>query len=324
MGKGKKISVVIPTYNEESNIRPMCDAIENLFTGGLSLYELEILIIDNCSKDSTEKIIEDICREKPFVKAIFNTRNFGPFGSPVYGMCQAAGDAVVLITADFQEPVDLIETFVNEWENDEELLIVCGIRVKSHENKVKYAFRQLYYKLMNDLSDIEQIRNFTGFGLYDRKVINAIKKQNDPLPFIRGMVTDYGFRRKEIEYVQSKRRSGKSSFNLYRYYDAVMLGFTAYTKVGMRFATFIGFFSTILSLLIAFIYLILKILYWDSFGGGTATVLIGVYLLGSVQLFFMGILGEYILSMNTRIRNMPFVIERRRINFDEDDGGKFK
>ncbi len=314
----KKISVVIPTFNEEKNINSMYEAVKEIFNTKLQKYEMEIVIIDNYSIDGTRNIIKDICKKDMAVKAIFNSRNFGPFNSPFYAMCQATGDAVILINADFQEPVELIASFVKEWELGG-YQVVCGIRRKSRENKLKYFFRSLYYKVLRKLSDFEQIPNFTGFGLYDRSVINILKRQADPIPFIRSMVAEFGFSRKEIVYDQNPRKNGRSSFNLYRYYDAAMIGITAYTKIGMRLATFLGFFCSVVSALIAILYFVWKLLYWDKFPAGITPAIIGVFFIGSVQIFFIGILGEYILSINTRLMNRPLVVEECRINFEADN-----
>lgn len=312
----KKISVVIPTFNEEKNIELMYEAIKNIFRTELQNYAMEILIIDNCSVDGTRDIIRDICQKDFAVKAIFNSRNFGPFNSPFHAMCQTTGDATILINADFQEPVEMIPKYVEEWEQGG-YQVVCGIRKKSHENKLKNYLRSSYYKLLRQMSDFEQIPNFTGFGLYDRSVLEVLKAQADAIPFIRSMVAEFGFSRKELEYEQNVRRGGRSSFNLYGYYDAAMIGITAYTKIGMRLATFFGFFCAAVSALVALVYFIWKLIYWDRFPAGMTPAIIGVFFLGSVQIFFIGILGEYILSINTRLMKRPLVIEECRINFED-------
>lgn len=316
----KTISVVIPTYNEEGNIALMCEAVAEIFRKELSAYSFEIVIIDNCSTDKTQEIVLELCQEHKNIKAVFNARNFGPFRSQMYGMYQAKGDAVVLIVADFQEPVELIPAMVREWENDEELKIVCGVRTVGAEGKIKSWLRKMYYSVMDRLSDVEQIKNFTGFGLYDRDVIDAFRQQGDCMPFIRGMVTDFGFKRKLLGYAQGQRKKGKSSFNLYRYYDAAMLGITAYTKVGLRLASFVGLVMMILCLAVAIVHFVMKLMFWDRYAGGTMTILLGICFLGAAQLLFLGMLGEYILSISGRVQNMPLVIERKRVNFEEEIG----
>ena len=308
------ITVVVPTYNEEANIEMMCSAIEDIFKNRLPEYGYSILIIDNDSKDNTRQIIEQICQKDMHVKAIFNSRNFGPINSPFYALCQSDSDAAILINADFQEPVEMIEKFVRTWE-ESDCQVVCAIRKSSKENPLIFGIRKLYYKFMQSMSEFEQIRNFNGFGLYDRSVIDVLREQKDPVPFIRSMIAEFGFSRVEIEYEQMARKRGKSSFSLYRYYDVAMIGITGYTKIGMRLATFIGVVTAIISLVIGLLYLIWKLVFWNSFTPGVAPIVVGVYFLGSLQLVFIGILGEYILSIKQRVTNRPLVIEKKRINF---------
>jgi len=307
----KMISVLIPCYNEEENVIPLSEAIQEQFQNYLPQYDYEIVFIDNDSKDTTREKLEFLCEKDKRIKAIFNAKNFGQFNSPYYGLCQTNGDCTILICADFQDPVELIPQFVSEWENGYK--IVSAIKTSSMENPVMRFLRTCYYKTIKKMSDVEQIEHFTGFGLYDKSFIDILRNLNDPTPFLRGIVAELGFKRKEIPYEQQKRRSGKTSNNWYRLYDAAMLIFTSYTKVGMRLATLLGFVIAALSLIIALAYLILKLIYWDSFPMGNAPILIGVFVLGGIQLFFIGLLGEYILSMNTRIMNRPLVIEEKRL-----------
>lgn len=316
----KTVSVVVPTYNEEENAVPMAEAVIKLFEGELKHYDLELIFIDNHSKDSTRQILRKLCEENRKIKCIFNARNFGPFNSPYYGMIQSAGDCTVLLCADFQDPVHLIVDFVREWENGYK--IVVGIKTDSKENRMMYFLRSCYYKLIKKLSDIDQIEHFTGFGLYDKDFVDILRNLGDPSPFLRGIVAELGFVRKEIPYRQEKRRAGKSSYNLYKLYDAAMLSFTSYTKIGLRLATFTGIGCSCVSLLIAVIYLIYKLVYWERFAAGTAPILIGIFLFGSLQLFFIGLLGEYIMNINSRIMNRPLVIEEERINFCREDERK--
>lgn len=308
------ISVVIPTYNEEENVMPLSVAVINLFKEQLPSYSLELLFIDNCSQDNTQAIIRDLCVKDKRIKAIFNTRNFGPLNSPYYGLIQATGDCAILLCADFQDPVDLIPEFVKAWE--EGYKVVTAIKKDSRENKLMYMLRTLYYKVIRKLSDVEQIEHFTGFGLYDRSFLNVLRNLDDTTPFLRGIVAELGPKRKEIFYEQQKRRAGKTSFTFYKYYDAAMLSVTSYTKIGLRIATFVGFLFSVIVFLIGFVYLILKLIYWDRFPAGMTPVLIGVFFIGAIQLFFIGLLGEYILNINTRIMKRPLVVEERRINFD--------
>lgn len=309
----KTISIVVPCYNEEENVQAMADVLRETFKKDLPAYRYEILFIDNDSKDRTREIIRKLCAEDKGIKGIFNAKNFGQFNSPYYAMLQTTGDATVLMAADFQDPVEMIPRYVKEWENGYK--IVIGIKKSSQENKLMYWLRGCYYKLIKKLSDVEQIEQFTGFGLYDKKFINVMRELNDPTPFLRGIVAELGFKRKEIPYEQPKRRAGKTSNNFYRLYDAAMLSITSYTKVGLRLATFIGMTVGCISLVVAIIYLILKLLFWDNFPAGMAPLLIVTCLLGSIQLFFIGLIGEYIMSINDRVKKRPLVVEDERLNF---------
>lgn len=309
-----KISVLIPTYNEEENVAALVTAIEEQFHKFLSNYEYEIVFIDNDSKDNTRAILRGLCAENHNIKAIFNAKNFGQFNSPYYGLCQTTGDCSIMMCADFQDPVEMIPKLVKEWEKGYK--IVSCIKSSSQENKIMYILRSCYYKAIKKMSNVEQIEHFTGFGLYDKSFINVLRDLKDPTPFLRGIVAELGYKRKDIVYEQAKRRAGKTSNNFYTLYDAAMLSFTSYTKIGLRIATFAGFLFSVISMMIAIVYLILKILFWDSFPMGQAPILIGVFVFGSLQMFFIGLLGEYIMSINTRVMNRPLVVEEERINFD--------
>lgn len=315
----KKISILIPCFNEVDNVEPMSFAVTNVLQEVLSNYDYEILFIDNCSTDGTREKLEKICSENHKVKAIFNVTNFGQFNSPFYGMCQTTGDCTISMCCDFQDPVELIPRFVEEWEKGHK--IVSGIKSSSKENPFVYFLRSIYYKMIKNMSDIEMIEHFTGFGLYDKTFIDILRKLDDPIPFLRGIVAEYGhgFNRIDIEYEQAKRRAGKTHNNLYSLYDAAMLSITSYTKVGLRLATILGFISSGISLLIALIYLALKLVNWHSFQAGNAPMIIGIYVIGSLQLFFIGLLGEYILNINTRVIHRPLVVEEKRINFEHED-----
>jgi glycosyltransferase involved in cell wall biosynthesis len=228
-------------------------------------------------------------------------------------MCQTSGDCVILICADFQDPIELIPVFVKEWENGYK--IVSGIKTKSRENKIMRFLRTCYYKTIRKMSNIEQIEHFTGFGLYDKSFIDILKNLHDPIPFLRGVVAELGYQRKDIPYEQQRRRSGKTKNNWYTLYDGAMLSFTSYTKTGLRIATIAGFITAGLTFIASLVYLVYKLLYWDSFSAGVAPLILGVFFLGSLQLFFIGFIGEYVMSINTRLMNRPLVIEEERINF---------
>ena len=311
----KKISVLIPCYNEVENVVPMSEAVVKILTEELSQYDYELVFIDNCSTDGTRDKLEEICAGNKKIKAIFNVTNFGQFNSPFYGMCQTTGDCTISMCCDFQDPVEMLPQFVKEWENGYK--IVSAIKTSSKENPIIRLLRTIYYRMIRNMSDVKMIEHFTGFGLYDRTFIELLKQLDDPMPFLRGIVAEYGFSRKEIEYQQAKRRAGKTKNNFYTLYDAAMLSITSYTKVGLRLATILGFVSSGVSLLIALVYLILKLVNWYNFQAGYAPMIIGVYVLGSLQLFFIGLLGEYILNINSRVIHRPLVVEEKRINFDE-------
>ena len=313
----KTISIVIPCYNEEENVEVMADSLRQLFQKELSHYQYEILFIDNDSQDTTREKIRRLCAEDKGIKGIFNAKNFGQFNSPYYGMLQSSGDCTVLMAADFQEPVEMVPKFVKEWENGYK--IVAGIKTTSKENKFMYWLRGCYYKMIKSLSDVEQIEQFTGFGLYDARFIQVLRDLDDPTPFLRGIVAELGFRRKEIHYEQQLRRAGKTSNNFYRLYDAAMLSVTSYTKVGLRLATFIGGFSCIMSMIVGFVYLIMKLIWWYRFPAGVAPMLVGMLFLGSVQVFFIGMVGEYVLSINQRVMRRPLVVEEERLNFEAEE-----
>lgn len=308
----KKISIVVPCYNEEENVEPISEAIISEINK-LQNYTYELIFIDNCSTDKTREKLIQLCDKNKNIKAIFNAKNFGQFNSPYYGLLQTTGDCTMLICADFQDPVDMIPKFIQEWENGYK--IVIGVKNKSKENRIMYFLRSCYYKLIKKISDTEQIEHFTGFGLYDKDFIEVLRKLDDPTPFLRGIVAELGFKRKEIPYEQQKRRAGKTHNNFYKLYDAAMLSFTSYTKIGLRLATFLGIFVGIISFIIGIVYFILKLIYWDRFAAGMVPVLIGMFFLGALQLFFIGFLGEYILSINTRVMRRPLVVEEKRINF---------
>lgn len=313
----KKISIMIPCYNEEENVVPISEAVVRELTDSLTEYDYEILFIDNDSKDNTRPLLREICKKNPKIKAIFNVKNFGQFNSPYYGMLQTTGDCTICMCCDFQDPVEMIPKLVHEWENGYK--IVCAIKTTSKENKIMRFLRTCYYKLIRKMSDVEQIEHFTGFGLYDKSFIEVLRNLKDPSPFLRGIVAELGYRRKDIPYEQAKRRAGKTHNNFYTLYDAAMLSFTSYTKIGLRLATFCGVGVGIVSFLVGMVYLILKLIMWDNFPMGMAPVLIGMCFLGSVQLFFIGLLGEYVLNINTRVMNRPLVIEEERLNFDNSE-----
>ena len=313
----KTISVLIPCYNEEENVEPIARAVTEILEKELPQYDYELVFIDNDSQDDTRMILRRLCGENPRIKAILNARNFGQFNSPYHGLLQVTGDCVIAMVADFQDPVELIPQYVKAWE--EGYKIVIGIKTSSKENPIMYWLRSCYYKMIRKLSDVEQIEHFTGSGLYDRDFIEVLRRLDDPTPFLRGIVAELGFRRKEIPYEQPKRRAGKTHNNFYRLYDAAMLSVTSYTKAGPRLATFVGGISCGMSLAVAFVYLVMKLIWWDRFPAGMTPMLLGMLFLGSVQIFFIGMVGEYVLSINQRIMKRPLVIEEERLNFTKKE-----
>lgn len=310
----KKISVILPTYNEEDNVIPLSKEIVNIFNNELNNYDYEIIFTDNNSIDSTREKIISLCQENKNIKAIFNAKNFGQFRSPFNAMINANGDCVILMVSDFQDPPKIIVDFVREWESGYK--IVIGIKNKSKENLIMRFIRSLYYKLMKYISDIEHIEHFTGTGLYDKSFIKTISVLDDPDPYIRGIVSELGYKIKKINYEKQNRKAGKSKNNFFTLYNIAMISITNYSKIVLRLATMVGFLFSFLSFIFGLIYFIYKIIYWHSFNVGIAPLILGVFFIGSIQLFFLGLIGEYIVNINDRLMKRPLVIEEKRINFD--------
>lgn len=313
MDQQKKISVLIGCYNEEENVVPLSKALVDMLQTNLSQYDYEIVFIDNDSKDNTRPLLREICKGNPKIKAIFNAKNFGQFNSPYYGMLQCTGDCVVKMAADFQDPVEMVPSIVAEWKKGAK--IVSCIKTKSKENPIMRFMRTIYYKIIKKMSSIDQIEHFTGFGLYDKSFIEVLRNLKDPTPFLRGIVAELGYKRVSIEYTQAKRRAGKTHNNLMTLFDAAMLSFTSYTKVGLHLVTIAGMVLSVLSFLAALVYLVLKLIYWDRFSAGIAPLIIAIFFFNAVELLFIGFVGEYVMSINTRVMNRPLVIEEERINF---------
>ncbi len=309
----KKISILIPCYNEEENVIPIANAIVEEMGKNLADYDYEIIFIDNDSVDNTRPLLREICKRNPKIKAIFNAKNFGQFNSPYYGMLQTTGDCTIAMCCDFQDPVEMLPQMVEGWEKG--AMIVSCIKTASKENPIMRFLRSCYYKMIKKMSSVEQIVHFTGFGLYDKSFVDVLRNLNDPTPFLRGIVAELGFKRVNIEYTQAKRRAGKTHNNFFTLFDAAMLSFTSYTKVGLHLVTFVGMILSALSILAALVYFVLKLLYWDRFSAGFAPMIIGLFFLNAIELLFIGFVGEYVMSINTRVMNRPLVIEEERINF---------
>jgi len=301
-----------PCFNEEKNIEDVYGVVKNIFIG-LKKYNYEHVFIDNNSSDKTVDLLKQIAKKDKNVKIIVNVRNFGQVRSPYYGVLNCIGDAVITLAADLQEPPELINQFIQKWERGYK--IVIGIKNKSKENQLMFIIRKIFYRLIRKISETDHVDNFTGYGLYDKKFIDILKKLNDPYPYFRGLVSELGFQRSEVVYTQRQRKKDKTKNNFFSLYDVAMLGFVNHSKLPLRLASFIGFFVSIISLLIAFGYLIYKIVFWNQFNAGTAPLVVGLFFFSAVQLFFIGILGEYIGAIYTKVRNHPLVIEKERINF---------
>ncbi len=310
-----KISFLIPCYNEEENVVPMSKAIAEQMDTYLSSYDYDILFIDNCSTDNTRPLLEELCASNKRVKAIFNARNFGQFNSPFYGMCQTDGDCTISMCCDFQDPVEMIPSLVKEWENGYK--IVCAVKKKSKENKFVRFLRSIYYKLVKKYSDVEQIEQFTGTGLYDKSFIEVLKNLDDPSPFLRGIVAELGYKRVEVSYEQQERKAGKTHNNFRTLYDAAMLSFTTYTKFPIRFITFMGVFFAGLFFVGGIVSIILHFCAYHSmlFWG----ILSAIGFFSGLTLASIGVIGEYLLNVKTKINHRPLVIEEKRLNFDKKE-----
>ena len=312
----KTITVVIPTYNEEKNIESTYIRVKRVFSNSLSNYSYEILYIDNASTDQTREKIRNLCETDKSVQAIFNNTNFGFSKSSFYGLSQAEGDCAILMYADMQDPPEVIPQMIAKWE--EGYKVVVGVKNKSKENPLMYIVRGIYYKIMDKLSDVEHIKQYDGFGLYDATFVEQLRSIKDPLPYLRGLVAEVGPERATVEYTQETRKAGRSTFNFMKYYDVAMLGITSSSKAVLRMATFLGMLMSFMCVIIALITLVIKLLNWDYFSVGTAAVIIGIFFVGGVQIFFLGFMGEYIANINQRTMNHPIVVEKERINMKRE------
>lgn len=306
-----KISIVTPCLNEEENVLELYERIKKVMDQ--YPYDYEHIFIDNASADHTVDIIRTLAQEDRHVKAIINTRNFGHIRSPYHGILQGTGEAVIMLASDLQDPPERIPEFIQKW--TEGYKVIIGVKTRSHESGLFYVLRTAYYRILRKLSDVELIEHYTGFGLYDQQVIKILREINDPYPYFRGLIADIGFPIARIEFTQPRRKRGISKNNFYTLYDMAMLGVTGYTKIPLRLATMFGFVSAALSFVVGLIYLIYKIIFWFQFQLGSAPIVIGLFFLGSVQLFFLGVVGEYIGAIYTQVMKRPLVIEKERINF---------
>ena len=307
----KKISIVTPTFNEEENIKRLCSEIK-VEAESLN-YDYEHIIIDNSSSDKTIDILREIAAKDKNVKIIINSRNYGHIKSPFYGVMQANGDACILMVSDFQEPIYLISKYIKKWENGAK--IVLGQKNISEENNFIFSLRKLFYTLLNKISETKLSINTTGTGLFDKEVIDRLKKINDPYPYFRGLISEVGFDIETIKFDQPLRKLGKTKNNFFTLYDLAMLGVVKHSRMPLRIMTLLGFISSFGCLFVAIIYLILKLIFWNSFELGSAPTIIGIFTISSIQIMLLGLLGEYIGVILMHQRNMPLVIEKERINF---------
>lgn len=306
------ISIVTPCFNEEGNVADLYNQVKQVM-GGIEDLTYDHIFIDNASTDNTVAELRKIAAADPTVKVIVNTRNFGQIRSPIHALLQAEGEAVITMCADLQDPPVLLTRFIEKWR--EGYKVVMGVKSQSKESPLFYFLRTLYYKILGALSEVELIEHYTGFGLYDREVIEMFRKLDDPYPYFRGLIADMGYQRAIIPYIQPARMRGITKNNFYTLYDMAMLGLTNHSKIPLRIATMLGFFSSALSLLVAMGYLVYKLLFWSSFQLGLAPLVVGLFFFSSVQMFFLGIVGEYVGAIYTQVLKRPLVVERERINF---------
>tara|TARA_Y100001970_G_scaffold288854_1_gene417311 strand:- start:1957 stop:2883 length:927 start_codon:yes stop_codon:yes gene_type:complete len=307
-----KISIVTPTYNELENIEKIYSEIKNEFKK--LNCEYEHIIIDNCSTDGTINRIKDLAQNDKNLKVIINSKNYGHIRSPFYGLLQSTGDASILMAADFQDPINLISQYIEEWKKGNK--IVLGEKITSEESQIKFSLRKLFYKFLNNISDFELTKNTTGSGIFDKSVIEKLKNTNDPYPYFRGLISELGIEIKTIKFNQPLRRFGKTKNNLSTLYDIGILGVVKHSRKPLRFMVLLGFASSLISLMVGIFYLIYKLLFWDSFTLGLAPIIIGIFIVSSIQITLLGLVGEYVGIILLHQRNLPLVIEKERINFD--------
>ena len=308
----KKISIVTSCYNEEENVELLYKQIKEVMAA-LKEYTYELIYIDNHSTDKTVSILRKIAKSDKSIKVIINTRNFGHIRSPYHGILQSSGDMVIYVASDLQDPPSLIPEFIHRWEDGYK--VVMGVKTSSKENNIFFLIRTFYYRLLQRLSDIRLVENATGFGLYDREVIEKLRSLNDPYPYFRGLVADLGYEIATVPFIQPPRKHGITKNNFYTLFDMAMLGLTNHSKVPLRMATMLGFVTAILSALIGLFYFVYKLINWQNFSLGLAPLSVGLFFFSSVQLIFLGVIGEYIGAIYTQVLKRPLVVEQERINF---------
>jgi glycosyltransferase involved in cell wall biosynthesis len=310
------LTVLTPCFREEENVQAMFERTAKVMAG-CNGVQYRHLFIDNDSTDETQNKLRELASKYDFVRVILNQRNFGHVRSPYHGLLQAPGDAVIVMAADLQDPPELIPEFIRLWQEGND--VVLGQKTNSAESPIFFAIRKAYYRLVRRLADVDLLENVTGFGLYSRKVIEDFRALDEPYPYVRGLVSELGYKIGRVPYEQPRRVRGITKNNFYTLYDIAMLGITSHSKVPLRLATMFGFAASLLSFLVGVAYLIYKLLFWDRFALGVAPVVIGLFFFASVQLFFIGIIGEYIGAIHTRVNKRPLVLERERIGWDRND-----
>lgn len=311
----KKISIVSSCYNESENVDILYERVKAQMDKYEGKYDWEQILVDNGSKDNTAEKLKALAAKDSHVKVIINARNFGHIRSPYWAIINGSGDAVIYMASDLQDPPELIPDFIEKWENGYKMAL--GQKTSSKESKSMYFIRKIFYSLMKHIvdDDTEQIKQCTGFGLYDKQIVDILRSIDDPYPYLRGLICDIGFEKALISFVQPKRERGITHNNFYTLYDNAMIGIVKHSKVPLRMAAFIGFILSGLSMLIALFYFLYKLFYWDTFNVGQAPLVIGLFFFASVQLFFIGIVGEYVGAIYTRVNKKPIVVEKERINF---------
>ncbi|QOF79248.1 glycosyltransferase family 2 protein [Variovorax sp. 38R] len=310
----KHITVVTPCYNEEDNVEEVYRQVRAVFAT-IEGVTYEHLFIDNASTDKTPTLLRELAATDSGVKVILNARNFGHIRSPFHGLLQARGDAAILLVADLQDPPELMKEFIERWLQGAKLVV--GVKPSADESGLMFAIRRAYYRTVTRIADVKLIQNFTGFGLYDRQVLEVLRRIDDPYPYLRGLVSEVGFEAVQVSYNQPRRKRGITKNNFYTLYDIAMLGITSHSRVPLRIATMAGFALSGLSLAVSLLYLLLKVVFWSQFSAGLAPILIGMFFFASVQLFFIGLLGEYVGAILTHVMKRPLVVERERLNFDQ-------
>lgn len=310
----RKVTITLPCFNEEANLSELYRRLLDVTQAFRERYEFDFLFIDNASTDGTLAVLRELAASDPRVKVIVNARNFGHIRSPYYGLLQADGDAVVCMATDLQDPPEVLPEFLAKWE--EGYRVVVAVKSKSEESFLFYSLRSLYYRVLRRLSDTELIEHFTGFGLYDRRVMDVLRRLDDPYPYFRGLIADIGFKSAKIPFTQPTRKRGITKNNFYTLFDMAMLGFTSHSKLPLRLATFLGFTSGAISFMVGLFYLGYKLANWNGFTVGIAPLVIGLFFFASIQLVFLGVVGEYVGAIHTYVQRRPLVTEAERINFE--------